>query len=150
MLVSIAEREQTRHVGQDGQGHLVIFDFRNAVKAHYNINLYYSGGFWQSVFDFDKWPNDQMTAQHGVTKRDSLGEISLTHRGAVFIFLKMWFLMRENCSAERIFLLGGGVNSIKFKDYKIIGYKILWFGKIFTICCFPIRPRINRIHTDCF
>ena len=42
--------------------------------------------------------------------------------------------MRENCSAERIFLLGGGVNSIKFKDYKIIGYKILWFGKIFTIC----------------
>ena len=60
MLVSIAEREQTRHVGQDGQGHLVIFDFRNAVKAHYNINKIYI-----IVADFDNLfsilTNDQMT-----------------------------------------------------------------------------------------
>ena len=50
-------------------GHLVkviwsksISGTRSLLTIYKYKYLYYSGGFWQSVFDFDKWPNDQMTA----------------------------------------------------------------------------------------
>ena len=40
----------------------VIFDLENTLSAHYNIKIYFYiivTILTESVFDFDKWPNDQ-------------------------------------------------------------------------------------------
>ena len=70
-------------------GHLVkviwsksISGTRSLLTIYKYKYLYYSGGFWQSVFDFDKWPNDQMTAQDK-NRQNNLGYVFVDRNGNV-------------------------------------------------------------------
>ena len=60
-----------------GQGHLVIFDFGNAVicSLYININIYIIVAvLTASVFDFDQMTNDQMTASSTCVLKKFAGE----------------------------------------------------------------------------
>ena len=98
------------------------FRERGHCSLYINIYLYYSGGFWQSVFDFDKWPNDQMTAQDK-NRQNNLGYVFVDRNGNVVpLHCQKWATRhiadsktpaRWKRNAET--LIKGKVNSEKWK-----------------------------------